>query len=40
MDEFWGEGGDGKGLNVMGHMLMNIRSMLADHVFDPSNPLC
>ena len=26
VDAFWGEGADGSGLNVLGHMLMNIRS--------------
>ncbi len=27
MDAFWGEGADGNGLNILGHMLMNIRCM-------------
>lgn len=38
-DAFWGCGADKKGLNLMGHILMNIRQMLSDNVPDPNNPL-
>jgi len=38
-DAFWGCGADGKGFNLLGHILMNIRQMLTDNVFDPDNPL-
>jgi ribA/ribD-fused uncharacterized protein len=39
VDPFWGCGADGKGANLMGHILMNIRQMLSDNVYDPKNPL-
>lgn len=32
VDAFWGEGPDGKGLNVLGHMLMNIRSVFVCNI--------
>lgn len=39
VDAFWGCGADGKGENVLGRMLVNIREFLIDNVHDPQNPL-
>lgn len=40
VDPFWGCGADGKGLNVLGQMLMNIRNWLRDQHYDKDHPLC
>ncbi len=39
IDSFWGSGPDGKGQNLLGQMLSNIRLALREHNFDPNQPL-
>ncbi len=30
-DDYWGDGGDGKGRNMLGQILMDVRNQLREH---------
>lgn len=37
-DDFWGDGGDGSGKNMLGRILMSIRQQLQEELVSPPTP--